>query len=354
MQNNSNVSSNSNEVDLRALMGALWRQRTVIIGAVIVVTIIAAAYAFLSKPIYEAKVFLVPPTQNDIANYNYGRTPDNKLSPFAVKDVYGVFLQNLQAESLRRDFFYKVYLPTLTESERKKSQEKLYSDFSKVLVVSIAGKDNPDRYSVVAKDESPEQAVKLIGEYIGRANTLTKKEIIKNISSEADVLARNLQQQIVSIREIGLKSREDSITKLREALIVAEAIGLEKPPITSENPAIKIAGSLVEQPIYMRGTKALKAEIENLETRKSDDPFINELRVLQTKSSFYTDLESNIKNVEVFRMDGQVELPDSPVQPKKTIILVLGVLLGLISGVVIALFRIFINNGKESFSFGHD
>jgi len=350
MQNNSAVTSNTNEVDLRALMSALWRQRLVIIGAVIVTTAIAAAYAFLSKPIYEAKVVVVPPTQNDVANYNYGRTPENELAPFNVKDVYGVFLRNLQADSLRREFLYKTYLPSLSEADRKKSIESLYNDFSKVLAVSLAGKDNPDRYAVTARDEHPEQTVILIGKYIGRASELAKKEMIKNISSEADVLARNLQQQIVSIREVGLKSREDSITKLREALVVAEAIGLEKPPIVSGNSEVKVAGSLDEQPLYMRGIKALKAEIDNLETRKSDDPFINRLRVLQTKSKFYTDLESNIRNVEVFRMDGQVELPDTPVQPKKALLLLLGAMLGLIVGVIIALFRIFFSNEKHNLS----
>lgn len=350
MQNYSATSQGSNEVDLRVLMVALWRQRLVVVGAVILTTAIAAAYAFLSTPIYEAKVVVVPPTQNDVVNYNYGRTAENELAPFSVKDVYGVFLRNLQAESLRREFFNKVYLPSLSKSERKKSLETLYSDFTKVLTVALAGKDNPDRYAVTAKDEHPDQAVILIGKYIGRASELAKKEMIKNISSEADVLARNLQQQIVSIREVGLKAREDSITKLREALVVAEAIGLEKPPIVSGNTEVKVAGSLDEQPLYMRGTKALKAEIENLETRKSDDPFINKLRVLQTKSKFYTDLESNIRNVEVFRMDGQVELPDSPVQPKKALVLVLGVLLGLMLGIVIALFRVFLGDGKDRFS----
>lgn len=350
MQNYSNTSSNGNEVDLRMLMVALWRQRFVIFGVVVMATIVAALYAFLSTPIYLAKVIVVPPTQNDIANYNYGRVPDNQLNPFTVKDVYGVFLRNLQGETLRREFFNEVYLPSLSDEERKKSQETLYSDFSKTLIVSLAAKDNTDRYSVAAKDELPEQAVMFISKYIARASDLAKKEMVKNISSEADVLARNLQQQIVLFREIGLREREDSITKLREALLVAEAIGLEKPPVISGDSKLKIAGSLDEQPLYMRGTKALKAEIENLETRKSDDPFINKLRSLQTKSKFYTGLESNIMNVQVFRMDGDVELPEGPVQPKKAIVLLLGVLLGLILGVMIALLRVYFSSESDGFS----
>ena len=349
MQNYSSTSSMGNEVDLRMLMVALWRQRFVIAGFVIMATVLAALYAFLSSPVYEAKIVVVPPTQNDIANYNYGRTPDNQLTPFTVKDVYSVFLRNLQGETLRREFFNEIYLPSLSEEERKKSQESLYSDFSKALTVTIAAKDNIDRYSVVARDEFPEQAAMFIDKYVARASDLAKKEMVKNISSEADVLARNLQQQIVLFREVGQREREDSITKLREALLVAEAIGLEKPPVVSGDSAVKIAGSLDEQPMYMRGTKALRAEIENLEARKSDDPFINKLRTMQIKSKFYTGLESNIMNVQVFRMDGEVKLPERPVQPKKAIILLVGILIGLIIGVMIALLRIFLSDEQNEY-----
>ncbi|WP_259740289.1 Wzz/FepE/Etk N-terminal domain-containing protein [Pseudomonas brassicacearum] len=349
MQNNSTTSPSAAEVDLRVLMSALWRQRVVIVASVVVVTIFATAYAFLSTPIYEAKAIVIPPTQNDIANYNYGRTSENELTPFTVKDVYSIFLRNLQAESLRRDFFNNVYLPALPEVERKKIQGTLYDDFLKKVAVSVVGKDSPDRYSVTVDSEQPEQAVAWINEYINRASELAKKEMIKDISGESGVLARNIYQQITSVREVGLKVREDTITRLREALVVAEAIGLESPPIISGNSAEEVAGSLEGLPIYMRGAKALKAEISNLENRKSEDPFINRLRVLQAKYNFYTGLEANILNVAVFRVDGVVERPDHPVKPQKALTLLLGLVLGLALGVVIALIRIFFaSQGKES------
>ncbi|VVN16094.1 Chain length determinant protein [Pseudomonas fluorescens] len=328
-------------------MIALWQQRLLILGAMIAVMVVGAAFAFLSSPIYAAKVVVVPPTQNDIANYNYGRTAENHLAPFSVKDVYGVFMRNLQADSLRREFFNTVYLPALSEEERSKSIENLYEDYSKALTVSPAAKDNPDRYLVAAKDGSAEQAAMLIGKFIARASELAKNEMVKNISSEADVLARNLQQQIILFREVGQRERQDSVAKLQEALVVAEAIGLERPPIVTGDAAVKFAGSLDEQPLYMRGSIALRAEINNLDTRKSDDPFINKLRTLQTKSRFYTELESNIRNVQVFRMDGEIILPENPVYPKKTIIIVLAAVLGLIIGMVIAFLRIFLRKNHS-------
>ncbi|MDR7281947.1 chain length determinant protein (polysaccharide antigen chain regulator) [Pseudomonas corrugata] len=341
MQDKSNLPSHAKEIDLRVLVFVLWRQRFVIIGAAVFVTIISVVFALLSKPTYEAKVSVIPPAQNNIDNFNYGRNSANGLAPFTIKDIYSVFTRNLQAESLRREFFNNYYLPKLSEAERNGSQDRLYFEFSKLLTVSLASKDSLDRYVVAAQDEHATQAVELIGKYIARASELAKNEIKKNIGSEADVLARNLHQQIDSLREVEGKEREDSIIKLREALQVAETIGLEKPPIISGNPAMAIAGNLDGQLIYMRGSKALKAEIGNLESRNSDDPFINELRMLQAKYDFYHNLESSILKVEVFRTDGLVELPDSPIKPQKSLIVSLGLVLGLIFGVAVALVRNF-------------
>lgn len=343
-QQASSVPVETEVIDLKVLAYALWRQRFVIVAVTVAVTILAALYAFLSTPIFEAKVSVIPPTQNDIANYNYGRTIENELSPYTVKEVFSVFTRNLMADSLRREFFNNYYLPQLTESEKKGSQDELYAEFSKSLMVSLVNKESLDRYVVVVRSESARKGVDLVSKYIVRASELAKEEIKKNIGGEASVLARNMRQQIALLRDVSFKDREDSIIRLREALLVAEAIGLDKPPIIGGSSEVGITGSLDGQLIYMRGTKALKAEIENLESRNSDDPFIEKLRMLQAKYDFYSGLESSILNVEVYRTDGVVELPDSPLKSQKSLYVVIGLIVGLILGVLVALIRNYISN----------
>ena len=133
--------------------------------------------------------------------------------------------------------------------------------------------------------------------------------------------------------------RQDSITRLREALAVAEAIGLENPPIISGNLSAEVSADMDGQLTYMRGSKALKAEIHNLETRKSNDPFIGQLRELQNKQSFYKDLQVSPDTVSVYRQDGPIEQPDRPIKPKKDLIMLLGLFLGCVLGFMIALVR---------------
>ncbi|WP_248805780.1 LPS O-antigen chain length determinant protein WzzB [Pseudomonas sp. MWU13-2100] len=335
------------EFEFRRFVRAFLRQKFVVIGSTVLGAALAASYAFLASPVYEAKVSVMPPSQSDIYNFNYGRIREPGLAPYTVNDVYNIYTRYLQAEALRLDFFSKIYVPSLPLEEQQKSRDVLRSKFSKVLrVVPLLG-ENAGRYSVVVRATNPETAKEWVAEYVAQAGELAKKEIIKNVSIESEVWARNLEQQISSAREKSSKAREDSIARLGEALQVAESIGLEKPPaITVSQSAI--AGGEAGQLTYMRGAKALRAEVESLRARQSDDPFTDNLRDLQDRYSFFKALKIEPAVVSVYRQDGVVELPDNPVEPHKALILILGVIAGLIVGIAFVLLRgLFVARSEE-------
>ncbi|WP_443691486.1 LPS O-antigen chain length determinant protein WzzB [Pseudomonas sp.] len=346
MANTPATTQDADEIDLFELVVALWAQKLLIISVALVATLAAATYAFLSKPIYEARVYLQPPTLNGIADFNYGRTRDAELTPFTTKDVYEVFTRNLQSESLRRAFFNEVYLPSLPASVRNGSQDVLYANFLRTLTIGLPSKEQPDRYSVIVEGEDPAQAADWVKAFAARAGAAAEKEMISNVTREAEVRARNLSQQITTLQETQSRIRQDSITQLREALAVAEAIGLQNPPIVSGNISAEVSASMDGQLTYMRGSKALKAEIQNLESRKSDDPFTGNLRALQIKQSFYTDLQVSPDAVSVYRQDGPIEQPDRPIKPKKGLIILLGLVVGGMVGFMIALVRHFVLTRK--------
>lgn len=327
------------EIDLFELLGGLWRQKLLIILTAVVVTGGAVAYALLATPIYEAKVVVQPPSQSTISQLNYGRGGDSGLAMLSVKDVYDVYLRNLQSESLRREFFRKVYLPSLPEDQRQGSQDDLYGRMNGVLTVAMTSKDTPSRYYVMANLPVAEQAAKWVVQYVQMAGEHAKGEVIRDIRGDAMIKANNLEQQINSARESARKQREDQIVQLTEALKVAESIGLEKPPIISNSLSSEVSAGMDGSLTYMRGSKALRAEIENLRNRVSDDPFIDKLRQREEAIVFYRSLQIDPGVVEVFRQDGAIELPDKPAKPKKLIIVVLGGAAGSVLGVLFALTR---------------
>ncbi|MCE0460220.1 LPS O-antigen chain length determinant protein WzzB [Pseudomonas uvaldensis] len=346
MQNDRIEARGADEVDLIELAQGLWVQKWLILGVALLVAVGAGAYAFLSKPVYEAKLFIMPPTQNGIAELNYGRGKSTELDLYTIQHVYDVFARNLQAETLRQAFFNEVYLPSLEESQRKGALDRVYERFSRDLIIKGPGKDTPDRFSVTVRSDNPVEATEWAKAYVQRANDAAESELIKNVTTEASVRARNLEQRIVSLRENALRIREDRIQQLREALKIAQAIGLTTPTINS-SAAIDITVETNNKMDYQRGSKALIAEINALESRSSDDAFIKDLRLLQMRYNFYRKLNIDPERVSIYRQDGNVDVPESPVKPKKALILILGIVVGFVLGGFIALVRFVIGRSKQ-------
>jgi len=325
------------EVDFMDLMRGLWKQKFLLVVTTLLTTLAAVIYAFMATPVYEARLFVKPPTQNDISQLNVGRNGEGER--VTAKGVYESYLQNLQSELQRRAFFRDIYLPSLNEQARKGSQDELYSEFGKALQVRMVGPDAPNRYYVAVRATDPQLAATWAEKYVQTASDRAKRELIADAKADALIKAGNLKQSIFASRESARKQREDQIALLTEALKVARSVGLEKPPIISNTLSNEVSAGMDGALVYMRGSKALEAEIANLRSRTSDDPFITDLRSREEALTFYSNLEIKDSVFEVYRQDGGVEAPDRPIKPNKLLIIALGVIGGLFIGVVIAVMR---------------
>lgn len=334
--------NSDDEIDLVELFYGLWTQKWLIVLITLVFAVGAASYAFLSKPVYEARAAVLPPSLSDIAGFSLGRTGGDGLKPFSVSDVYAVFTRNLQSEKSRRHFFREVYLPSLGDAQRSGSQDGLYKAFSEKFSVKAPDKNQPDRYSIVVEHYSPELASTWAKQYIDQVAERSLNEMLQNSERELAVQARNIEQQIKSERASAKARRDDRTRQLQEALTVAEAIGLDNPPVITGRVSndSELSSFMDGSLMYMRGAKALRAEMQVLLARTSDDPFIPELRNLEARYQLFAGVSVDPGNVAVFRQDGDIEVPDQPIKPKKTLIVALGVVLGGMLGVFVALIRL--------------
>lgn len=331
----------NNEIDLRELLADLWAERLLILLVTLVVAAGAAAYAFQVTPVYEAKSSLLPPRQSEIASYNLGRSAAG-LPKFTVADVYGTFTRNLMSEAARWSFFREVYLPSLAEEQRSAPQDALWKRFKAQLTANAPDmKNHPENFEVRVEYQDPELAAKWSNLYVARAAELARADMQQNVLQEIDTRAQEIQRQIEMRRDAALKQREDRIARLKEALVVADHVGMEAPQVTPGRTASDgdlssfVDGSLM----YMRGAKAIRAELQVLQSRESDDPFIGELRDLQSQLAFLKGIDVKPDNVEVFTLDSAAEIPQTPIKPNKSLILALGLTLGGMLGVFIALIR---------------
>ncbi|MNZ25527.1 Lipopolysaccharide biosynthesis protein WzzE [compost metagenome] len=336
------VRYDDDEIDLRELFAGLWAERLLILLVTLVIGGGAAAYAFLATPVYEAKSSLLPPRLSDIAGYNIGRT-EAELVEFKVADVYSVFTRNLISEAARRSFFRDIYLPSLSETQRAKAEDALWKRFNEK-VLSVKAPDvetRPDHLDVQVEHENPQLATEWVNLFVQRAAARSRDDMQKNVLSEIDTRVQSIERQIEVLRNTAMKRREDRVAQLREAQAVAEAVGQEQPLITtlSASNAGELTSAQEGSLLYMRGAKAIRAELKVLESRQSDDPFISELRGLQDRLEFLQGIDVKPDNVAVFTLDSAAEVPETPIRPKKALILAVGVVLGGMLGVFIALAR---------------
>jgi len=327
------------EIDLIALVQGLWAQKWSIALVTLVVTFGAALYAFLSKPVYEVRIGILPPALSDIADVNFARGGKSGVEPFSVDDVYSVFTGNLQSEDSRRQFFRDVYLPSLDGEQRLGSQDALYEAFGEVLRVKAPSKSQA-AYILTVEHHYPTIAVEWGKHYLDQVTRQSIADVQRDTQREVEVKSKQIQGELNILREFAKVHKADRLVKLREALTVAETVGLVSPPVISGQIAQQLSAFMDGELMYMRGTKALGAEIEALESRTSDDPFIPSLRYLEQRYAALTITPMSSGNIAVSRQDGAIEMPDTPIKPKKVLVLALGVFLGGVLGLFIALVRL--------------
>jgi chain length determinant protein (polysaccharide antigen chain regulator) len=355
--------SREDEIDLVELAKALWSQKLIILAATIAGAAIALAYALLSTPVFTAKATVLPPLLSDIAAYNAGRTEssfytsgsDEKgnrsgqaVKLFTTDDVYAVFTRNLRSQSLRRDMFNEIYLPLFSKSERAEPKDRLWENFNKLVTITTPDQQRAESMKVSVNQNTPELAAGWTNELINRAAAASERDMQRNVASELNIRIHSTERRIASLRSIAQQRREDRIAILKEALVVAQEVGMNSPQVTADRASSSeqlsefIDGSLT----YIRGAKAIEAEMKVLEARQSDDPFIPELRSLQERLSFLKTIDVRPDNVSVFTLDSAAEVPETPIKPKKALIVALGLVLGGMIGVFIALVRVMMRRGK--------
>lgn len=196
---------------------------------------------------------------------------------------------------------------------------------------------------------------------------------------EADTLKRaKLDDELRALRMQLKLQRDNRIAQLGEAIVIARSLGLKRPstPSSLGQAGIESAGNVMRTevnsqqiPLYFMGTDALEAEQQALRKRTSDDfadPRVAEIRkeqmlleknrdvqVLRARENeelFLKGIEplrserarlgaikTDMKDLRLVSIDRLAVDPTSPVGPRKSLFVVLGLVVGGALGVIVAL-----------------
>jgi LPS O-antigen subunit length determinant protein (WzzB/FepE family) len=214
-----------------------------------------------------------------------------------------------------------------------------------------------------------------------RANYEASKDARIAELLEADSLKRaQLQDELKALRQ-QLKARRDNrITQLDESIRIAKALGISKPTTPSAlGEGERVAqGSVIRSevnnqqiPLYFMGSDALEAErnallqrrsddftepriaqiakelqllahnrqVEVLNQRENEDLFLKDLAIWREEATRLRNLNVDVAEFKLVSVDQVAVDPLRPVKPKKALVLALGVVLGGMLGLFVALLR---------------
>lgn len=319
--------------DLIADMLSHWK---IIIAVFVIVTGLVGAYLFYNPPLVVAKASILPPTESQIADYNFGRTKNTEFSPYDVNSVYSVFVEALQSEQLHRRFFTELYLPSLPTDLRDPESDSLYLKALKSITLTGDGKLSGGRLVLEISNRDRAVAKVWLDNYISWAKTAAEQQMAANVNREAEVRAAGYQAQITDLKSNAQTEKTGKVTRLQEALTVAKAVGLESPPVFTSGPVSEVSLDMNGDLAYMRGAKALTAELTNLNERKSEDAFIKELRELELRYDLYQSIATKQRDVDTFRIDGGVHVSPQADMSRRKMMLLLCAILSLCLGMMVA------------------
>lgn len=201
--------------------------------------------------------------------------------------------------------------------------------------------------------------------------------------SEADTLTRaQLKDELKALRQELKTLRMQRVTQLEEAAQIAKTLGIIKPSTPGSlgevGRASAVNGNVIrtevsnqQLPLYFMGAEALEAErsallqrrsddftqprvakiqkelqllehnrqIEVLRKRENQDLFLSNLAKLHQEGARLKSINLDLSTLKLVRIDQQAEPPIKPIAPKKALIVGLGIVLGGLFGVFIALIR---------------
>lgn len=345
------------EIDLFELAMQLWEKRWWLVGFVVVSAMLAFGYLQITKPVYESRAVVLPPTGANIAPLNVGRLDSHDedqafsaLKPLTTKEVYDTFIRHLRSGASKVAFFEEVYaareeleLASLDELE----YEQEYKRFLKRLSIVAPGRNEPqDYYQVVFQYTDPEYTALWAQSYVDRAAEKTLKEIVANLEAERQVRLDNLEFLRDTLVESESRGQEARIAQLEEALSIAEAIGATEPLVLLQGEQARKRGIAVREDdmLYLRGSRALSAELEALKARKNVEPFVNGLRTIDAELSYLKKVQPRTEGVAVYTLDEAPNVPQIPIKPRKRIVLLVAVMAG---GAFGALFILLMNAFRQ-------
>lgn len=344
----------NDEIDLRELCQSIWEGKLVVFASTALVALIALLYALIAQEWWTSKAKVALPQLYNLAEY------EKQVSQFqpifdiyqedgtvlvsekldALRDpeiLFAQFIQAFNSSNNKKIFLssnpeFVNYLKQYDEVKDKEYLERFYSQwFENISVIKESKKDDEYVYELSFTAKTRESSANNLRDYV---------QFIKLITHESAL--RNLQSIV--------EAKQDELN-LQKRILVAQAESRLKIEIESAEYALRMAvAANVTSPIQTNsdkerfhidlGVNALKEKVEVLRSIKNLGVIEPRLQQVQAKLDLLGKLKID-KGIQFdnFRLLDDIAKPNSRDEPKRTLIVLLGIILGFIIGISIVLLR---------------
>jgi chain length determinant protein (polysaccharide antigen chain regulator) len=345
-----NYSQQGDEIDLFELFASLMQQWRWLVGIIVIGALLSVGIALSTPKQFEvsAKVTL-PNASTAMLLTNEGYEEQSPAELFKQYHEVLVSRVNFDAFMMAGAWLSKIY----PEGAGNKAPSFLNSVVKERFEIAVihpkqsktgpALAPNVIELKMMGLDE--QLTARFINDYI----EYTGKALFTKIKNDGQKM---LAYEILNIkRDTGLLRgkakmlREARIHQLKDALTLARTTGIINPDSVSlysesswEGKSGLTAGSLAKTDgMFLLGSKYLKGEIENLQKRVSDDPYIGKLPELFSRLEELNNMTFDFTGVQPYRIAKVAEVDGRAEKPKRTLIIVVGTMLSGFIAIFVAL-----------------
>lgn len=373
MSDSANLSSQqrSDEIDLIELIRALWNKKWWIVLTTFVTTLLAAIYAFTAKEQWTSKATVIAPTLTELGDYLDIRREYNRIlrqepiDPKSLSEsVFEDFNRVAQSSDARNTFFnesavYKKLIQDKDERTQRLILSKLSTEFTSFKVPDTKKEPNAIGNTISFSAENPIEAQDTLREFVDFINTEAFKLELGNFLVDAQNLLTSLKYEKSLIQEDLSVNKSVQLENLNKAYETAVKAGIKEYSKVFNDDSRNIVAALSDTKIplsdsqladssylFMLGEKYLKAQID-VATEKG---------VVYTPRYYQIDLQlqklepliDKAKSVttKTYRYHASPDYPVSKDYPKRGIILLIGMVLGMLGGVLFIIMSYFVRGMK--------
>lgn len=317
--NQVNQDNDPEQIDFIDLILQLWRGKWVIGAFVTVFILLAIGYLMVVKEQWTSTAVIAQPDAAQISTY---ASAQNILYGGAAPSM-----SEIQSRAINR--FNSSFSALAEALENQDVPEKL--------TIEPAVKGQPLPLYLTYASDSAEAAQKQLAQYIQQIDRQTAKELTVDLNDNITQQISALNDSMENQEKVSQEQKDLRIKQISEALKNAEAAKIITPQIQQTQ-------DVTQETMFLLGSEALKSMIDNEASR----PLVFSPAYYQSKQNLLDIQKLNVSpdSIHVYRYVMKPTLPIRRDSPKKSITLILAVLLGGILGSGVVLGRNALRNYK--------